>query len=328
MAPQKRATGKIRGALAPVLIPTCNRFEHFRNLVTSLEACPEAKKTHLYIALDAAFAPEVAAANQRIAGLAACLKGFGAVTVWRRDHNLGANRNIGQAVEDVFRSHDRLIFLEDDNVVARNFLAFMNQAMTAFASDPRCFSVSGYHFEPSLPSDPAVDFYRAPYFNAWGVGLFRDRFVSAASLRGRRPSPYFLHPLNLWKTRRFIPHLFRLYMESWLQEKIYGDVMYSLYCLQQNMYSVFPSATKVINRGFDGSGLHCGTLDRPFHQGFVRQEQAQFSFSIDPAADAYFQRLNRLWFSRTFAAPLRHVSSLYWRYFTRVMGWRLSSRPS
>ena len=78
---------KAREALAPVLIPTCNRFEHFRNLVTSLQACPEAKKTHLYVALDAPYSPSVIASNRRIASLADRLKGFGAVTVWKRDQN-------------------------------------------------------------------------------------------------------------------------------------------------------------------------------------------------------------------------------------------------
>lgn len=308
-----------------MLIPTCNRFEHFRNLVTSLQACPEAKKTHLYVALDAPYSPSVIASNRRIASLADRLKGFGAVTVWKRDQNLGPNRNIGQAVEDVFRSHDRLIFLEDDNVVARNFLAFMNQAMEAFAPDPRCFAVGGHHWGTSGASDPHVDCYCAPYFGAWGIGLFRDRFIPAHLLAGPRPDAFFAQPVGLWKSIRYTPHLFRIYMEGWLQGKRHGDALYSLRCLKKNLYVAYPTKSKVINRGFDGSGQHCGVSDQVLHNGFAKQNQTKFNFTPCPEADEYFRRMNRAWFSREFSVPLRHTLSLYWRYLRRLAGLRSSS---
>ena len=136
------------GKRAPVIIPTCNRWQHFQNLAHSLQACPLAEQTHLYIALDAPFSEAVVEENRRILQIAEQLTGFGQVTIWKRESNLGAVRNIAEAVDQVFQNHDRLIFLEDDNVVAKNFLLFMNQAMDAFASDSRCFSVSGYHFTP------------------------------------------------------------------------------------------------------------------------------------------------------------------------------------
>ena len=151
------------GKRAPVIIPTCNRWQHFQNLAHSLQACPLAEQTHLYIALDAPFSEAVVEENRRILQIAEQLTGFGQVTIWKRESNLGAVRNIAETVDQVFQNHDRLIFLEDDNVVAKNFLLFMNQAMEAFALDPRCFSVSGYHFMPTQGDDPKGDMYRSPF---------------------------------------------------------------------------------------------------------------------------------------------------------------------
>ena len=37
---------------APVIIPTLNRYEHFRKCLESLEACTGAEKTDVYVALD------------------------------------------------------------------------------------------------------------------------------------------------------------------------------------------------------------------------------------------------------------------------------------
>ena len=311
--------------LAPILIPTCNRFEHFRNLVTTLQACPLAGQTRLYIALDAPFSGAVKKDHLRIVRWVKDLRGFGGVTIWRRPENWGSWRNIRKARQDIFQRHERLILLEDDNMVARNFLLFMNQAMDALGSDPRCFAVCGYHLEPAVPAAPAVDFYRAPYYIAWGAGLFRDRFASLGRLRGRRPDAFFANPWNLWRMSRTFPHLFRLYMEAWLLGKNYGDISLSLRCQERGWYVAYPALTKVINRGFDGSGEHCRVSSQIFHEAFAQEDQTSFDFTPCPAADRFFQRRNRDWFRNHFAVPARHTLSLYWRYLTRLAGLRPSS---
>ena len=257
------------GKLAPVIIPTCNRYQHFQNLVHSLQACPLSEQTHLYIALDAPFSEAVLDENRRILQIAEKLTGFGQVTIWKRESNLGAERNIAEGVDQVFQNHDRLIFLEDDNVVAKNFLLFMNQAMDTFALDPRCFSVSGYHFMPVQKGDSKGDMYRSPFFSAWGVGLFRSRYIPAVRLWGPRLSSYFLNPVHYWKANQIDRRLLPMYVEAKKRGAIHGDVLYRLYCLENKLFSVFPTTTKVINRGFDGSGLSKHSLSL-FWRYFVR----------------------------------------------------------
>jgi len=310
------------GELAPVIIPTCNRWQHFQNLVRSLQACPGAEKTHLYIALDAPFSESVVEENRRILQISEELTGFARVTIWQRESNLGAVQNITDAVDQVFQNHDRLILLEDDNIVAKNFFLFMNQALNQFAGDPQCFSISGYHYQKSQASDPAVDFYRASYFAGWGVGIYRDRFFHPTTKCGDRPSEFFLNPINLWKAYCLTPHLFRMYMEGRLLGKVYGDVLFSLICMQEGRYSVFPALTKVINRGADGSGQHCEASIEIFHEDFEKENQESFDFSPCLAADIHFCKENRKWFAAHQSAPMRHTISLFWRYFTRVVGLR------
>jgi len=315
------------GKLAPVIIPTCNRWQHFQNLVHSLQACLLAEETHLYIAIDAPFSEAVAEENHRILQIAEKLTGFGQVTIWKRERNLGAVRNIAEAVDQVFQKHDRLIFLEDDNVVAKNFLLFMNQAMEAFALDPRCFSVSGYHFMPTEGDDPKGDMYRSPFFSAWGVGLFRSRYFPPVRLWGRRLSAYFLNPIQYWKANQIDRRLFPMYLEARKRGTIHGDVLFRLYCLENNFFSVFPSTTKVMNRGFDGSGINCGVLEKPFHEHFEREDQELFCFAPDQKADVFFQQQNCSWFSRQWPGLSKHSLSLFWRYFLRVVGLRSCPPP-
>lgn len=315
------------GKRAPVIIPTCNRWQHFQNLAHSLQACPLAEQTHLYIALDAPFSEAVVEENRRILQIAEKLTGFDQVTIWKRESNLGAIRNIAEAVEQVFQNHDRLIFLEDDNVVAKNFLLFMNRAMDAFASDSRCFSVSGYHFMPTQKDDPKSDMYRSPFFSAWGVGLFRSRYFPPVRLWGRRLSAYFLNPIQYWKANQIDRRLFPMYLEARKRGAVHGDVLYRLYCLENKLFSVFPTATKVINRGFDGSGINCGVLDKPFHDHFEREDQEVFCFVPEPKTDFFFQQSNCRWFSHQWSGLSKHSLSLFWRYFLRVVGLRSCPPP-
>ena len=315
---------------SPVLILTCNRRAHLKRLLDALQVCPLAEKTHLYVALDAAFSDLVAPETERIARYVRTLEGFSGVTLWKQKTNIGRICNYNQAIDKVFELHDRVIFLEDDNIVACNFLLFMNSAMESFSSDPRCFSVSGYTFQPSKEADPIADFYRAPYFSAWGSGLFRDRYRRGnelVKLYGTKPSKYFLNPLNYAKARKLDPRLFAMYNEGIISGKIYGDVLTRLHIMKNNLYSIFPATTKVINQGFDGTGTHCGVLDKPFHEFFEKENQRTFCFALNPTADVYFQRKNCGWFSRQWRELAKHSLSLYWKYFVRAVGLRKCPPP-
>lgn len=325
-ASQKHPEGCFSGSV-PILIITCNRFEHFRNLVTSLQQCHRANNTHLYIALDGPFSDAVKSDNEKILCFAKDIAGFEKVTLFKREKNLGPRKNMAEAVESIFRENDRFILLEDDLVVARNFLLFMNQAMDAFGKDPNCFSVSGYHFEATANSAPAVDFYQLPYFSAWGVGFFRDRFVYPYSNLGKRASGYFLNPINYMKSNQIDRRLFPQHLNCRIQGVIHGDIFYRLHCLINNLYTVFPSSTKVINRGFDGTGINCGALINPFHQFFENEQQDKFCFSPNKEADTYYQRQNCKWFSRQWPDLAKHSLSLYWKYFVRAVGLRKCPPP-
>lgn len=315
---------------APVLVLTCNRWAHLKRLLDGLQVCPLAEKTHLYVALDAAFSDLVAPQTKEIARYVRTLKGFSGVTLWEQKTNIGRICNYNQAIDKVFELHDRVIFLEDDNIVASNFLIFMNSAMESFSSDPRCFSVSGYTFQPSKEADPKADFYRAPYFSAWGSGLFRDRYLRANELvkfYGTKPSKYFFSPLNYVKARKLDPRLFAMYNEGIMSGKIYGDVLTRLHIIKNNFYSIFPATTKVINQGFDGTGVHCGVLEKPFHEFFEKENQITFCFALNPTADTYYQQQNCKWFSRQWPDLAKHSLSLYWKYFVRAVGLKKCPPP-
>ena len=307
---------------APVVITTCNRLAKLRSLLKSLRDCKNSKKTRIYIFVDAPFSPKVKEKNQKILSMIKTLRGFKKINIIKRKKNLGPGLNLEKALNRVLKKSKTAIFLEDDNIVSKNFLLFMNQALTHFQNDKRCFAVSGYNYVRADLNKTSTDIYTAPYFSAWGVGFFQDRYFPVHQMLRERPDPFFMTPAGAWKTFSKMPHLFRIYMESWLQKKVYHDVLYSLYCLKKKMYCAFPVATKVINEGYDGSGVNCGVSIQKFHHGFEAQDKKQFICKPDFRINRVFWKKNRVFFRQHFNGTPRHLLSLYWRYFTRVLGLR------
>lgn len=315
----KQSQGK---SLVPVVITTCNRPDKLKQLLKSLGRCYLARQTEVHIFVDAPFAVTVQEKNKKIIRLARSWRGFKKVHLTKRKKNLGSVDNLEKALQFMFKRHKAVIFLEDDNIVSKNFLDFMNQSLGAFQDDPQCFSICGYSYTCPPHRKLKTDIYTAPYFSAWGTGLFRHRYFPIREILGRKPDPFFLSPGRIWKCLNYMPHLFRLYMEAWLQKKICHDLLYSLISLKQKKYSVFPVNTKVINKGFDGSGIHCGFSHHQFYSEFADENRRKFRLDPEIEVNSLFLKRNREFFKKFFSASFRHEASLYWRYARRALGLR------
>ena len=308
---------------APILIATCNRLNHFKALIDSLQACYWASETELYIAIDAPYSNEVRKVNQEINQFAENITGFSKINLLRRTLNLGPVENFLQSQDEMFKEHDALILLEDDNIVAKNFLVYMNEALDHFKDDPKCYAICGYHFIANETEHGATDIYLAPHQAAWGVGLYKHKYVVPKVDVHGRPNPYFLNPLNLWKVHLYSPHMFPMYMGAYLASKTFGDVIISMYCFKNGLFNVYPCRTKVINNGFDGTGVHCGKSEFRPHLAFADEDQLQFTFRLDPAVNSLFTAGNRQWFKENI--PIRRSRWLY-AYIMYLAGLVLGQR--
>ena len=158
--------------LAPVAIFTYNRPKHLRRTLESLATCPEAARTPLLVFCDGprsgADAPRVRACLGVVRERAWC----GTVEVEARPANLGLARSVAQGVSDVCARWDRVIVLEDDVLVARHFLAYMNEALARYRHDARVFQVSGHSFPArAYASSRGSSFL--PFPTTWGWGTWR-----------------------------------------------------------------------------------------------------------------------------------------------------------
>jgi hypothetical protein len=249
---------------AALVISVYNRAEHFKQCIDSLRENPLAAETPLYVAIDAPIREEHREDNRKVIEFAKTIQGFSKVNLFIREENYGSKKNIRKAFEDVFKTHERLIFTEDDNIFSEDFLSFVNTALETYREREDIFAVSGYNYPVQMPASYKEDVYIWPGYTAWGVGLWRekwmrvnwDRDVAMGEVKETLKSYRECIKIN-----RLANHYVENLMTMAREDLLHGDGYLSLYIYLNKMYSVFPSVSRVRNAGHDGSGLHCDDLE-------------------------------------------------------------------
>ncbi len=162
----------IRPGRAPIAVFAFRRLDHLQKTLRSLEQCEGYSGREVVIFSDAARPgkPEeaLAVANVR-AWLRRWCRVEGAVLVEAKK-NLGLKESIVSGVSSLVEAHGRVIVLEDDLILSRQFLNFMNESLETFKDREDVVQVSGY----MVPNDmnlPQVGLLRAP--GSWGWGTWR-----------------------------------------------------------------------------------------------------------------------------------------------------------
>ncbi len=292
---------------APVLIPTLDRYEHFRRCVESLSRCAHANKTDLYIALDYPANDSHREGYNKIKEYLNEILGFKSVNIIKRDKNFGATQNFTDASEQIFQKYDRIIFSEDDNEFSPNFLDYINKGLDKFENDPRVIAICGYiyPFEKSINSE--YKYFYGKAFSAWGYGSWKNKPLHS--------EPYSSSELNIFLKSRFIKNKIKYYDErklylikDYLKYNInpYGDRSVVIDILVNDKYCIFPTLSKVRNYGHDGSGIHCGIMNNDIYELQNIDDDLIFDYYPEtPIDDKYFMDLLRDHFKLSFKTKIK-----------------------
>lgn len=243
---------------SPILVSVYNRLNHFRHCIASLANCEHSADSHLFIAIDAPYRDEDIEVNRQIINYAKSIKGFKDLTLFIREENYGVNKNRSEARAEIFSKYDRLIMFEDDNIFAPDFLNFVNSGLEVYKDSLDIFSVSGYQYPISLPPAYNMNVYAWQGFSAWGVGIWRDKWMQInwnQDLILPQIERFLKSPYSVYKLNKVANHYVHALLHMIKHNKIHGDGYISLYLFLNNMYSVFPVVSRVRNMGHDGSGV-------------------------------------------------------------------------
>lgn len=263
--------------LAPVLISVYSRLSHFRQCIKALQQNELAQESDLYIVSDGPAQPEHAEAIQSVRKFVGNIEGFRSVTLIARESNWGSYRSIKECFTEMLDEHGKLIFMEDDIITAPSFLKIINEGLEFYKNDQRIFSVHGYCYPIEIPKSYKPDVFLAPGFNAWGIGLWKDRWEKVSfELEGFSE---FLKDRK--KVKAFLKNGPRV-LDLLVNYKRAIDSIVCYHMFQNNMYSVYPVTTKTINIGHDGTGEHCHEEEIYSQQQIVSNGQIHFQKDLQP----------------------------------------------
>ena len=247
---------------APVALFVYNRLEHPKKVIESLLKNPEAKDTDLYVFSDGGKYLDDIPVIKDLRHFLKTVRGFNSVKVIERKTNYGLAINLIDGISAVLEEHENCIVLEDDIVVAPNFLAFMNQALNTYKNNKQIFTIQSTTGNSKLPGDCCC----RKHPNCWGWAIWKDRW----SLYERNVAQAFVDinadNMNLRtqiNNNNSVNICWQIDANLKSERNTWG-VYLNYISFKYDFLNVYPKYQLIKNIGQDGTGVHgcvCQTDD-------------------------------------------------------------------
>jgi hypothetical protein len=255
-------------SLAPIVLFVYARPEHTRQCLESLMANDLAAESELFIHADG---PKKDAPGQILEKIAAVREVIRARPWCGRVHFIEPAENrtmpvaLVETVTRIVNQFGKIIVLEDDLVVSKGFLKYMNDGLELYADRKEVFGVEGYLY-PIRKRCPETFFL--PFTATWGWGTWArawSYFNPSAEALLSMISKGERYRFNLNNSYDIHGMLVKCTTGSWK----YWDVRWYASVFVHKGMCLYPKKSLVRNIGHDNSGMHCLQDD-----GYLYQEIA------------------------------------------------------
>lgn len=247
--------------IAPIVLFVFNRPEHTRKTIESLLANRLSDRSDLFIFSDGAKSLDDVKAVKKVREYLKGVKGFQSIKIVEHYKNIGLANSVINGVEEIVQRFGRVIVIEDDLLLARGFLTYMNQALDIYEGNPKVFSVGGYSPPISISQHYPFDSYLSYRCCTWGWGTWADRWSRVDwQVKGFHE---FINDSHLVKQFNRggddMSELLRLQIlgkiNSWGIRWDFAHFKNEAFCFR-------PTQSLASSSGNDGSGIHCGITDK------------------------------------------------------------------
>ncbi len=172
------------------------------------------------------------------------IQGFKSLKIIESNSNLGLAASIIKGVSEVIAKYGSAIVLEDDLILSRNFLSYINQGLNYYQDNKSILSICAY--SPIIKGYHA-DIYFSQRSSSWGWATWADRWEEVD-----------------WDCKKFEKfNLFQIVKFNRMGSDLFGMLNKQMngqinswavrFCFHQynyKLYSVHPTISKVQNIGF------------------------------------------------------------------------------
>jgi len=244
--------------MAPIVLFGYDRPDHMRQALEHLACADGAIDSPLWILCDGpkpGADPAHVLAVRALANEPEWTRKFASVRVQVSERNKGLASSIIGGVSTVMDAVGRAIVIEDDVLVAPDFLRFMNDCLDFYQADQNVGSVTGFSplAEPPVGYTPDVMAIPRNCSHGWATWVDRwqkvdwgaedaDKLSQDSALRRR---------FNAAGNDRFdrLQRQLAGKIDSW-------SIRFGLWQTLSDRFTIYPIHNRVRNIGFDGSGVH------------------------------------------------------------------------
>lgn len=242
---------------APVVLFVYNRPEHTKSVLESLDRCDKVELFDLFIFSDG----EKNKDDEKVRMVRDIIdhysnySRFKSVKVIKSTKNKGLANSVISSITSIITEKGSVIVLEDDLVVSKDFLLYMQGALDYYRNVGNVWSITAYSPRLNSTKEYPHDIFYCERAGSWGWATWKDRWDKI----DWSVSDYNKFKSNWHKRFRFsrrgpdLPKLLDLQMSGQI------DSWATIFCYQQfidNSFTVYPCVSKVDNIGFDGAGTH------------------------------------------------------------------------
>lgn len=150
--------------LAPIVLFVYCRLSVTIKTINALKNNPESCDSDLYIYSDSAKNENSVKGVSDVRDYIRSITGFKNITIIERDKNWGLAKNLIDGITTIVNRYGKIVVLEDDTVVAPNFLEFMNNALVFYKDNDKIGTISAYNY--NIKGLPSV--YLSRFGSCWG----------------------------------------------------------------------------------------------------------------------------------------------------------------
>jgi len=249
--------------LAPIVLFAYNRPIHFKQALNALANNIEAKQSALYIYIDGAKNYDTFDNLDKIKevnNIAKLEDRFKKVNIISRSKNVGLSKSITSGVDEVLNVYGKIIVLEDDIVVSKGFLKYMNEALKLYENEEKVGCIHAWNYKLDISKQKESTFFLKGA-DCWGWATWK-KYWNLFNYNGAELLTYIKSNNIQYHFNRRGTHNFLNMLSDQVQGKNDSWAIRwhaSLYI--NNIYCLHPSIAIVTNIGLDSSGVHCGTID-------------------------------------------------------------------
>ena len=244
---------------APIVQISYNRANVLHETLLNLARCEGIQNHDIYAYVDG---PRNAADSCKVAENVQVLKNFRGsylpqMEIIQRKYNLGCLKNMYESVSAVLNRFGKAIIIEDDILVSRTFLRYVDAGLRLYAKDKRIWAINGYlDFKMKIKSYYHHDIFLAPRHSAWGWGTWKDRWEDVDFTLSDFEE-FISDTSNLSKINGCGRDMLPMLRAQYLGRLNTWDVQCTYHMVKNGLFSVRPCLSLVKNIGTGTSCEHC-----------------------------------------------------------------------